>query len=282
MSDVTFEQCTEAFAEGTPENTLCNVSLLSFSGGFAIFENDPLTCSIFCIFVVSIPAYRKRSEWCGHFLPSVRRRARLLYADWLCHALCRFHPRQERQERALVELVGFLWRRNRLLVCRFCLCLRRRQPDKGKTFIGNTNFFLMDDTDLEQWFFQFAFACALSSIVAGTVAERCKMTAYLFYSFFLVGFVYPVVAHAFWSVNGWLANSSTSPDPLWGSGAIDLAGSGPVHMTGGVTAFVAALILGPRMGRFYHMSGPDKGLPLDEPHDFPPHSVSLQVRQITQ
>ena len=96
------------------------------------------------------------------------------------------------------------------------------------------------------------------------------MTAYLFYSFFLVGFVYPVVAHAFWSTNGWLSN--TTADPLWGSGAIDLAGSGPVHMTGGVTALAAALVLGPRMGRFYDKDGNV----LDEPYNFPPHSVALQ------
>ena len=64
-----------------------------------------------------------------------------------------------------------------------------------KTFIGNANFFLTDnDTQYELWFFQFAFACALSSIVAGTIAERTQMTAYLCYSVFLVGFVYPVVS----------------------------------------------------------------------------------------
>jgi len=99
--------------------------------------------------------------------------------------------------------------------------------DEGsKTFIGNKGFFLKgDDIHLESWFFQFAFACALSSIVAGTIAERTQMKAYLLYSVFLVGFVYPVVAHAFWSSNGWLSNTAT--DPLWGSGAIDLAGSGP-------------------------------------------------------
>lgn len=50
------------------------------------------------------------------------------------------------------------------------------------------------DVNLAFWFFQFAFASALSSIVAGTIAERCKMTAYLFFSPFLVGFVYPVVS----------------------------------------------------------------------------------------
>ena len=123
---------------------------------------------------------------------------------------------------------------------------------------------------MENWFFQFAFACALSSIVAGTIAERTKMKAYLLYSVFLVGFVYPVVAHAFWSTNGFL--SATSSYPLWDSGIIDLAGSGPVHMTGGVTALVAAIILGPRIGRFYDKDGN----PLDEPHEFPPHSVTLQ------
>ncbi len=44
-----------------------------------------------------------------------------------------------------------------------------------RTFMGNAGFFLTGDTDMEFWFFQFAFACALSSIVAGTIAERCQM-----------------------------------------------------------------------------------------------------------
>jgi Amt family ammonium transporter len=43
-------------------------------------------------------------------------------------------------------------------------------------------------------------------------------------------------------------------------------------MTGGVTALVAAIILGPRIGRFYDKDGN----PLDEPNDFAPHSVTLQ------
>jgi len=143
-------------------------------------------------------------------------------------------------------------------------------PSKGKTFIGNTGFFLSRDTDMEFWFFQFAFACALSSIVAGTIAERTKMTAYLCYSIFLCGFVYPVCAHSYWSVNGFL--SPFAEEPLWGTGTIDLAGSGPVHMCGGVAALVMAIILGPRKGRFYD----EDGVALEEPKPMGPHSVTLQ------
>ena len=143
------------------------------------------------------------------------------------------------------------------------------------TFIGYKNFFLMgDDVNLSYWFFQFAFACAVSSIVAGTIAERTQMKGYLFYSLFLVGFVYPVVAHAFWSTNGFLAN--TNAEPLWNSGAIDFAGSGPVHMLGGVTALMAAIVLGPRLGRFHD----DDGQILEVPNDIPGHryvNLSLYI-----
>jgi len=123
---------------------------------------------------------------------------------------------------------------------------------------------------MEVWFFQFAFACALSSIVAGSIAERCKMSAYLCYSVFLCSFVYPVCAHTFWSVNGFL--SPLTAEPLWGSGAVDFAGSGPVHMCGGVAALVMTVVLGPRKGRFYD----EDGVPLEEPKAMGPHSVALQ------
>merc|ERR1712038_1379819 len=54
---------------------------------------------------------------------------------------------------------------------------------------------------------------------------------------------------------------------------IDFAGSGVVHMVGGTTALVAAIILGPRKGRFYD----EDGNSLPKPVSFAPHSVSLQV-----
>ena len=143
-----------------------------------------------------------------------------------------------------------------------------------KNFIGSTGFFCRDfksGGDLIGWFFQFAFAATAATIVAGTVAERCKMAAYLCYSVFLTGFVYPVVVRSIWSANGFL--TAFRDDPFRGVGNVDFAGSGVVHMTGGATALVAAIVLGPRKGRFYD----EDGNPLETPAQFQAHSVALQV-----
>lgn len=143
----------------------------------------------------------------------------------------------------------------------------------GGKFVGNEPglFFLNDFDNYIGFFFQFTFAATAATIVAGTVAERCKMSAYLCYSLFLTAFVYPVVVHAIWNSDGFL--SSFNSDPLFGIGMIDFAGSGVVHMTGGATALVAAIVLGPRIGRFYD----DDGNKLEKPAEFPPHNVALQV-----
>jgi Amt family ammonium transporter len=145
-----------------------------------------------------------------------------------------------------------------------------------KGFIGNSGFFLATEDfnsggGLISWFFQFAFAATAATIVAGTVAERCKFEAYLCYSLMLTGFVYPVVVYSIWSSSGFL--TAFNDDPAFGCGMHDFAGSGVVHMTGGITALIAAKILGPRIGRFYDADGNE----LPEPHSFPPHSVALQV-----
>jgi Amt family ammonium transporter len=97
------------------------------------------------------------------------------------------------------------------------------------------------------------------------------MVAYLAYSVLLSGWVYPVIVHSLWSTRGFL--SPTAVDPLWGVGTVDFAGSGVVHLTGGTTAFFAAIILGPRRGRFHDESGRR----LEKPKDFPGSSYSLQV-----
>ena len=145
------------------------------------------------------------------------------------------------------------------------------QNDTDKTtFIGTSDFFVTGD-DPAYWFFQYTFSATSVTIVAGTLAERCQMAAYLCYSVVLAGIIYPVIAHAVWSNNGFLSN--TNVDPLLGSGAIDFAGSGVVHMTGGTVALFATLILGPRRGRFFDAQGE----PLETPKAFPGHSMALQL-----
>lgn len=143
----------------------------------------------------------------------------------------------------------------------------------GTTFIGQSKFYFQDDleNDYIAWFFQFAFAATSATIIAGTVAERCKLAAYFCYSLVLTAFIYPVVVHSIWDSHGFL--STMNDNPLLDIGMIDFAGSGVVHLTGGVAALAATIVLGPRLGRFYDQDG---NL-LSEPATFEPHSVALQV-----
>lgn len=115
-------------------------------------------------------------------------------------------------------------------------------------FIGTKYFFGMDmgptkdkASPYGEWFFQFAFACTAATIVSGSLAERVNINNYLLFSFFMTGFIYPVVVSWTWA-GGWLATMEP--------GFADFAGSGVVHLTGGVAGLAGAVFCGPRLGKF--------------------------------
>merc|ERR1719282_1297196 len=120
---------------------------------------------------------------------------------------------------------------------------------KSNGFIGTGNLALADTTDFNSWVFQWAFAATAATIVAGSVAERTQFVAYLAYSIALTAFIYPVVVHWVWAESGWL-NAFRTTGSLFGTGMIDFAGSGVVHMVGGFAGLVGAIACGPRLGRF--------------------------------
>ncbi|XP_043281268.1 putative ammonium transporter 3 isoform X2 [Venturia canescens] len=125
-------------------------------------------------------------------------------------------------------------------------------------FIGTSGFFIDPPIDEKlmgpacaAFLFQLSFATTSTTIVSGAMAERCNFRAYCLFSF-LNTIVYCVPAGWVWGDHGFLNRL----------GAVDIAGSGTVHLVGGVSALACAIMLGPRLGRY------DKGfepLPLGCP-----------------
>jgi len=74
--------------------------------------------------------------------------------------------------------------------------------------------------------------------VSGSLAERTQLPAYFLFSILMTGFIYPVVLAWTWG-GGWLGQL----------GFHDFAGTGIVHMVGGVAGFMGALVIRPRHGK---------------------------------
>jgi len=107
--------------------------------------------------------------------------------------------------------------------------------------IGTANFLTNDFTHKQylKWIFQYSFCTTSATIVSGSLAERTFVDTYIIFSFLMSSFVFPIVSAWVWG-GGWLSEL----------GFHDYAGSGVVHMLGGLGGFVGTIILGPRLGVF--------------------------------
>jgi Amt family ammonium transporter len=101
--------------------------------------------------------------------------------------------------------------------------------------------------------FQCMFAVITPALITGAIAERISFKGFLVFSLLWCTLIYDPLAHWVWGVDGW----------IHAMGALDFAGGTVVHISSGVAALAAALILGKRRGY------------LREP--MPPHNLTLTV-----
>ena len=101
-------------------------------------------------------------------------------------------------------------------------------------------------------FYQMTFAIITVALVAGSVVDRIRFSAFVWFVVGWLIFVYVPIAHWVWG-GGFLARA----------GALDFAGGTVVHLNAGIAGLVAACVIGKRYGY-----GTD---------NFAPHDLSLAV-----
>lgn len=138
---------------------------------------------------------------------------------------------------AIAGMVSILW-----LVAGYSLAF-----GEGNAWIGDFSHILMGGIGRETlsgtipeslfMLFQMTFAIITPALVVGGFAERMRFSAMLLFSALWLFVVYIPVTHWVWG-GGWLG----------AMGLYDFAGGTVVHITAGVAALVAALVMGPRHG----------------------------------
>ena len=118
---------------------------------------------------------------------------------------------------------------------------------EGNSFIGDLSKVFLDGVTKESlsgtipeplfFMFQLTFAVITPALMVGGFAERMKFSSVLIFALVWLVLVYLPVCHWVWG-GGWLAEM----------GLLDFAGGTVVHITAGVGALVAALVIGNRNG----------------------------------
>ncbi len=86
--------------------------------------------------------------------------------------------------------------------------------------------------------FQMMFAIITPALISGAIVERMKFSSYVLFILLWAIFVYNPLCHWVWGKGGWLARL----------GVIDFAGGIVVHISAGISALVASLVVGIRKG----------------------------------
>jgi len=142
-----------------------------------------------------------------------------------------------------MAVIGVLW-----VVCGYSLTF-------GKSILGgfvgwNPDYFFLQGIDemitdgIPEYIiamFQGKFAIITPALISGAIAERVYLRGYILFISLWFLIVYSPLCHWVWAADGWLFNAGAA-------GVIDLAGGLVIHVSAGVSALVAALYIGPRMG----------------------------------
>lgn len=122
-------------------------------------------------------------------------------------------------------------------------------PDHG-SLIGGLNFLGLKGVGMEPVSdtvripqaafaaFQLMFAMITAALIAGSVAERMRFSAFVAFTLLWTTLIYDPLAHWVWG-GGWMGQL----------GIMDFAGGTVVHISSGVSGLVAAVVLGKRLGK---------------------------------
>ncbi len=99
--------------------------------------------------------------------------------------------------------------------------------------------------------YQGMFAIITPALITGAFAERMKFSAFALFTLLWATLIYDPLAHWVWGVGGWMR----------ALGALDFAGGTVVHISSGISALAAAMLIGKRLGHG-HEPMPPHNLPL--------------------
>jgi len=123
-------------------------------------------------------------------------------------------------------------------------------PDLGG-IIGNLSWLGLNGVGLDPYpdyaatvphqafmIYQAMFAIITPALITGAIAERMKFKTFIIFALLWSTLVYDPLAHWVWGVGGWMRKM----------GALDFAGGTVVHISSGISALAAAILVGKRKG----------------------------------